>query len=343
MNVKEQKNLTVQPNLLKALNKTAIRKVLRQAGEATRVEISALTGISQPTVNAIISELTAEQMVIEKGLAGSNGGRKAAVYELNTAYAHAIVMIIEPTVLICKVIDLAANICEEQTIGLGTSDKITDVILYTTATIRKTYSNIQALLIGVPGSVNREGIIYAIPDIPELEGCALGKQLASELQVSVRVMNDINATALGYVSKGRAESSHMVYLHVGRGLGAGIIADSHLLQGAGCFAGEIGFMQLGKEECMLQESFINKLGTEGYDKIARVTINIISVINPSLVVLGGSCVDKKLCKYVRDACKPRFPQKMMPVIEMCEQAGMYYERGLSRAAMEICNQDIKLV
>lgn len=335
--------LTVQPNLLKELNKTAIKRVLMQKAEATRVEISAMTGISQPTVNAIISELVSARIVVEKGLTGSSGGRKAAVYELNTAYAHAIVLVVEQSKLRYQVIDLVSNICEEHICPRTAKEDICRRIVQTVTELQASYDNVQALVIGVPGSVDQEGVVYAIPDIPEFEEFALGKTLASALSMQVKIMNDINATALGYVNKSYPESHHMIYLHVGNGLGAGLIADSRLLLGAGCFAGEIGFMQLGTDEYMLEETFHGQLEQSGYDKIARVTINLISLFNPSLVVIGGSCAEKKLCRYVETICSSRFPRKMMPKIEMCSDAENYYIQGLSRTAMELCNRDIRLV
>ena len=290
----KQKKMTVQPNLLKALNRTAIKRVLLHNTAATRVEISAMTGISQPTVNAIISELVVDHEVIEKGLAGSQGGRKAAVYELNQAYAHAVILIIRQSQLWYRVIDLASESCEEQVQMVSDGQDLLQAIVDIVKSMQTSYQNLQAVVIGVPGSVDREETVYAIPDIPKFEGFPLGKKLSSMLAIPVNIVNDIKLTALGCVSRSRPESSNMVYLHVGNGLGAGLIMDSQLLSGVSGFAGEIGFMQLGIDEYMLNQSFTGLLDQTGYDQIARITVNMISMLNPSLVVIGGNCAEKKL-------------------------------------------------
>ncbi len=337
-----QKKMTVQPNLLKALNKTAIKRVLLHNTVATRVEISAMTGISQPTVNAIMSELVADHEVIEKGLAGSQGGRKAAVYELNQEYAHAVILMIRQSQLWYRVIDLASENCEEQVRPVLDGQDLLQTIVEVVTGMQTRYQNVQALVIGVPGSVDREGTVYAIPDIPEFEEFPLGKKLSSMLTIPVKIMNDMKATALGCVSRNRPESSNMVYLHVGNGLGAGLITDSQLLSGVSGFAGEIGFMQLGMDEYMLNRTFKGLLDQTGYDQVTRITANIISMLNPSLVVIGGNCAEKKLGNYIEADCKTRFPKKMIPQIEICEDAEKYYIRGLSRTAMELCSSDVRL-
>jgi predicted NBD/HSP70 family sugar kinase len=63
------------------------------------------------------------------------------------------------------------------------------------------------------------------------------------------VENDVNLAALGEQRLGRAQGAeHFAYIHVGLGLGAGVVLDGQLHRGARGAGGEIAFAPLGSTE-----------------------------------------------------------------------------------------------
>ena len=81
--MRKDNEITGKPTVLKELNIGLIKAALGEHGQATRVEIAKLTGISQPTVNLLIKELIENETVLNLGAAPSTGGRRAEVYTLS--------------------------------------------------------------------------------------------------------------------------------------------------------------------------------------------------------------------------------------------------------------------
>ena len=53
-----KKEITGKPTVIKEVNRGLLKDALSRMGQATRVELSKYTGISQPTVNVLIREMT---------------------------------------------------------------------------------------------------------------------------------------------------------------------------------------------------------------------------------------------------------------------------------------------
>lgn len=111
--------------------------------------------------------------------------------------------------------------------------------------------DIKAVGMGVPGSVNRQGIILDAPNL----GWKMtdGRELSAQWpDLPLFVANDANVAALGEQAYGTgANCNSMIFVTLGTGVGGGVIMDGNLV--AGCFggAGEIGHMTVNlKEENM---------------------------------------------------------------------------------------------
>ena len=89
------------------------------------------------------------------------------------------------------------------------------------------------------------GIIQAPPNLSTWVDVPIGKLLAEEFRVPCRVENDANAGAVAEHRFGAGVGAeHIIFLTLGTGLGAGIIAAGSLYLGANGDAGEIGHVRL---------------------------------------------------------------------------------------------------
>ncbi|HEY9898835.1 MAG TPA: ROK family protein [Pantanalinema sp.] len=87
-----------------------------------------------------------------------------------------------------------------------------------------------------PGTGN---ILYS-PNL-QWRDVPLRQMLSDRLHQEVYVDNDVNMAALGELHFGAGKGvRHMVCVFVGTGIGAGIVIDGHLYEGANGFAGEVG-------------------------------------------------------------------------------------------------------
>jgi glucokinase len=105
---------------------------------------------------------------------------------------------------------------------------------------------VAALGICSPGPIDHQtGMILDPPNLPGLHHSPFRQILSERLGLPVRLEHDAKAAALGeyYYGAGRGERS-MVYIVVGTGVGAAIIADGELYRGVNNAAGEVGHITL---------------------------------------------------------------------------------------------------
>src|SRR5690606_7336356 len=94
-------------------------------------------------------------------------------------------------------------------------------------------------------SRNKSGTVWA-PNIPGWEDYPLKAELEAVLnRIPVSIDSDRACYILGEYWKGAAQNCEdAIFLAVGTGIGAGILADGRILRGAGDIAGAIGWMAL---------------------------------------------------------------------------------------------------
>lgn len=91
------------------------------------------------------------------------------------------------------------------------------------------------------------GVIQAPPNLRTWVDIPITDILSREFACPCRLENDANAGAVAEHRFGAGKGlDHMVFLTLGTGLGAGIIANGHLYHGATDSAGEIGHVRLSR-------------------------------------------------------------------------------------------------
>ncbi len=105
--------------------------------------------------------------------------------------------------------------------------------------------DIEAIGICVPGIVNRKEETIWAPNIPGWDNYPLMKDLRTEVGAGMPIVieNDRSCYILGEKWKGTARNcSDAIFIAVGTGIGAGIMANNQILEGSGGIAGAIGWM-----------------------------------------------------------------------------------------------------
>jgi glucokinase len=112
---------------------------------------------------------------------------------------------------------------------------------------------VAAVGVGLPGLVNRETRQpVVLPNLPDLSSLDLYGELRKLTGLPVVVDNDANAAAYGEMLCGAGRGTrNLMYVHIGTGIGAGIVIDGHVWRGANGYAGEFGHMTIDPDgiEC----------------------------------------------------------------------------------------------
>ncbi|MEU0214131.1 ROK family transcriptional regulator [Streptomyces sp. NPDC006265] len=155
--------------------------------------------------------------------------------------------------------------------------------------------------VALPGPLDHaRGVLHRVTGFPEWDGFPLRKALAKRLGVPVAVDKDTNAAALGLAAGG--EGGSFAYLHLGTGLGAGLVIGGSVHRGARTGAGEFGHqvIQLDGPPCTcgnrgcVEALCLAAVARGDLDEAARVlgagAANLVGLLDIDVVLLGGRTV-----------------------------------------------------
>ena len=280
---------TATTSSVSRVNRTAILEVLRQHGALSRQQIESTTGLSPATVNRLTASLISEQLVVPDGRAPSTGGRPSvllrytgssrvvAAIQLRADGAHGALVDFDGVFIhrLSRTFeDLDASKGREKAARDARLQRTLELFdsLATTAIERGT--ECLSLGLSVPGAVEHPsgkiGHMHEL-DFPDV---ALTDLLRAHTGLPVVVENDANAMAFGELQRGVGRgSSSLVVLHLGSGLGAGIVTNGVLHRGFRGEAGEVGYLLM--ERSSLANTFPafgdleSRIGALALTKIAR--------------------------------------------------------------------------
>jgi predicted NBD/HSP70 family sugar kinase len=331
-----------QPGALGSLresNREKVVKALQTLGVASRADIARWTGLSRSTVSSIVSELHSEGLVVnrEDGAREAVGsGRPPALIALDPSAGYALGIDFGKRHLAVALADLSHEVLGERWVEM-TDDYAADEGMARAAELvagllddlGAERGRVIGVGMGIPGPVQNTGMVGSSAILPGWAGTAPQERMAEMLDLCVRVGNDANLGALAESTWGAGRgSSSVVYLKLATGIGAGIVIDGRLFEGAGGTAGEIGHTTIdetgdicrcGNRGCLetyagaaaiaslLSRSFGEQLDPE--DVLSRAAdgdagcrraladagrhigvavANLCNLVNPERIVVGGS-------------------------------------------------------
>ncbi|MFD4760412.1 ROK family protein [Streptomyces sp. NPDC058439] len=165
--------------------------------------------------------------------------------------------------------------------------------------------------VAVPGPLDhRGGVLHRVTGFPQWDGYPLRDALAARTGLPVVVDKDTNAAALGLAVRA-ADAGDFAYLHLGTGLGAGLVLGGEVHRGARTGAGEFGHqtVQLDGPVCgcggrgCIEALCLAAVARGDVAEAARVlgtgAANLVGLLDIDRVVLGGRTVAADPDAYVR--------------------------------------------
>ncbi|WP_066891839.1 ROK family protein [Clostridium nigeriense] len=337
------RQITGKPTELKNVNTSLIMKSIRTRGSATRGEISNDTGLSHTTVRAILTDLLDMNEILSVGLDISSGGRRAERYEVNPNKRYLIAISIEENKIIYRVVNTLGEVIEEDNIIINSLNNIS-VIIKAIDNLYKVHHNIEGIGISVPGVITEDGYLTGIR-MEEWKEIKIKKLIKEKFNIPIVIENDINSAAIAfyndYIEKNNCGPISLVYISFSSlGVGSGIIVNGNVIKGDNGYAGEIGFIPV--EDTYLNVKILNSLKEYEYCSTIINTIKTISaVINPSVVVLGGSSFRYNLRDEIINRYNREFKIKTKILVK--ENEGNYSLEGIKEKALCLINKEVKLI
>ncbi|MFI9200110.1 ROK family transcriptional regulator [Streptomyces sp. NPDC053048] len=302
-------------------NAAVVLGLLRDAGEhgASRAELAARTGLTPQAVSKITARLREAGLAAEAGRRASTGGKPATALRLEPGAAHAIGIHLDRDALTVTLADLTGATVATRTAPLAFGaggDAVLDAVAAEVAALRAGRGPGAPAVLGAgvaaPGPLDhRAGVLHRVTGFPQWDGFPLRDALSARLGLPVVLDKDTNAAALGLLLRGARDAGSFAYLHLGTGLGAGLVLGGAVHRGARTGAGEFGHQVLrldgppcpcGNRGCVevLCLAAVAAGDTAGAARLLGVgAANLVRLLDIDLVLLGGRTVLADPDAYVR--------------------------------------------
>ncbi len=238
---------------LRRRNRAMVISAVRRAGQPSRTEIAATTGLSHSTISAISSDLIAEGYL--KQVKGSEQpslkrGRPQVALSLNPAAATIVVAVLSLNFLSAAIVDYAGHVVVEQqrkpsTAALSKSDLVAELV----AIIRQllagqgTTARPLRIVLAIQGTTDAEARTMRWSPITPHSDIAFADALERQFAIPATIENDCNmmAVALRWRDPARYRDDFVAIL-LSHGIGMGLVLNGELFTGTRSSGGEFGHM-----------------------------------------------------------------------------------------------------
>ncbi|WP_431036355.1 ROK family transcriptional regulator [Streptomyces sp. P6-2-1] len=314
---------------LRGHNTALVLDLVRGAGREgiSRPELASRTGLTVQAVSKITGRLRQGGLLAAAGRQESTGGKPATALRLARGAVQALGVHIDRDGVLVVRTDLTGRALAERRVpvdlGRGAGD-VVDAVAGAMADVRggtggegerpPDEEGFAPLLLGAglaaPGPLDhRTGVLHKVSGFPGLDGLPLAAALAGRLGLPVVLDKDTNAAALGRALAGDARA--FAYLHLGTGLGAGLVLDGRLYRGPRTGAGELGHQVValdgppcvcGNRGCV-EALCLAALAAGDTAGAARVlgtaAANLAGLLDVELILLGGHRIAAAPDAFVR--------------------------------------------
>jgi glucokinase len=120
---------------------------------------------------------------------------------------------------------------------------LVDVLAQVVSELAGAGAEIGSLGVGLPGLVDRDGVLRSGPHLPEARELAVAELLAGRVGLPVVAGNDATMATIAEHRLGAARGyGEALLLTLGTGIGGGLVSAGAVVLGANGFAGEVGHM-----------------------------------------------------------------------------------------------------
>jgi len=267
-------------SVLRDMNSRTILQLLRLHHPCSCSDLARYSGLSVPTVLSSITRMERMGLVKRIGKGSSSGGRPPHMLRFNEAYGYVAGIDIAEGLLRVGIADLSGSLLGKAEAEIGDRswpapvvEQMASLLTDLRESLRIPAKRLLSVGVSAPGITDVDsGVVVSVPSMPGWENVPLRRLLEEKLRVPVMIENDVNVAALGEHAHGIAQGErNFVFVHIGRGVGAGLFINGQLHHGPEWTAGEIGYLPLaGSTLQAVRKSQVGALeaalGTDGIER-----------------------------------------------------------------------------
>ena len=241
-----------RPSLIRAMNEQLLLEHIRQRGPCSRAELARVSGLSKPTVSLALDNVEQAGLVRIAGQRTGMPGRSARLYEIRPDAGLVLGLDIGHKYVRGAIADLSGEIRARSSMPArassvrgrvaeltGLADMLCEKVGVARAAVTQT-------VIGSPGVYDpRRNAMKLTGGLRGWDRPAALAGLREAFGSSLVMENDVDAAALAERALGHGRDvDHFAFVHIGTGIGMGLVLGGQLLRGAHGVAGEIAFLPL---------------------------------------------------------------------------------------------------
>jgi predicted NBD/HSP70 family sugar kinase len=241
-----------RPSLIRAMNEQLLLEHIRQRGRCSRAELARISGLSKPTVSLALDNIERAGLVRIAGQRTGMPGRSARLYEIRPDAGLVLGLDIGHEYVRGAIADLTGEIRTRESLRaratsvrgrVGELVGLADLLCANSGVPR---SAITQTVIGSPGVYDpRRNSMKLTGGLRGWDRPAALAGLREAFGPSLVMENDVDAAALAERALGHGRDvDHFAFVHIGTGIGMGLVIGGQLVRGAHGVAGEIAFMPL---------------------------------------------------------------------------------------------------
>jgi predicted NBD/HSP70 family sugar kinase len=241
-----------RPSLIRAMNEQLLLEHIRQRGPCSRAELARVSGLSKPTVSLALGNVERAGLVRMAGQRTGMPGRSARLYEIRPDAGLVLGLDIGHEYVRGAIADLTGEIRARQSLRaratsvrgrVGELVGLADLLCQTAGVHR---SAVTQTVIGSPGVYDpRRNSMKLTGGLRGWDRPAALAELRKAFGSSLVMENDVDAAALAERALGHGRDvDHFAFVHIGTGIGMGLVVGGQLLRGAHGVAGEIAYLPL---------------------------------------------------------------------------------------------------
>ncbi len=254
-------------DLMRDINRNLVLNLIRSDGPISRTGIVQRTHLSPATISGITGVLLEAGLIRETGSGESSGGRRPVLLKFEPQAGFVIGLKLTERAITAALTDLEANVLHHRTQPVDTAlgpmptlEAIARTVEATVAGSEVDPTRVLGTGIGLAGVIDNQAGVCRYSPILGWRDVAVAGPLEAQLGMPVFIDNDVNTLTIAEQWFGYGHGvDHLVVVTVGRGIGAGIVANGQFYRGARGGAGEFGHLTLdpagpicacGKQGCL---------------------------------------------------------------------------------------------
>lgn len=233
-------------------NETVLIDAIRRSRSGlSRVELTALSGLSAQTVSNICRRMIDSGLLIEGERIVTGMGKPRTLLSLNPLGQYAIGVHLDPLAMTFVVLDFTGEVVAHSQVHTPTAAAPDEVIRQVSRAIDDLvevagvdHSKIAGIGFASPGPIDiREGVILDPPHLPGWRNVPLVKHLRETTELPVVLDKDVIAAAVGERWAGATVGyANSMFIYLGTGVGVGVTVDDAVVRGFSGNAGDIGHL-----------------------------------------------------------------------------------------------------